>query len=1395
GPLIPKDSQKESKEEKIPPPPGGGEAVALNQGDSSPTQSVADIPLPPGGGGFVPLTEGEEKPAYSVVGEQEGGKVVEWNIPDDPSKPVEKQLSPEDLSKSGIPPPPDGGDVVEIIQPPSMEKKPEGVPDEGQELKPGQWKGADGLIYSPGKLQTKEEFQEQWKKNLQESATERQKRIDQSIKVDLNKRMFPRVDALTMEMFLKPASVFARGLSGIPIAGEGLGDLADQMTQFSNGYERAAAEYDKKGWLPESIPRVTRGLATTLPGAVLSGAAAGPYGMIAYGATDAMNQAAVAGADKGLTGNALRSYVMTEGAANAVPYIIAQRFGMGGLINRFSGKGPEITNGLMGALKQYGIETVEQLHPAVASAIGHNITSAIYGVESDAAKPGELFKAAMEATVNTLAMGAAGFGIHALTSKLPGQKVPLRMPDDMDKVNKIMEASGSERVPSRKEWREMGLPSEYGRSRSQRRENLKVLSEEYYDHLAKGVPEQYHVPQTYVDSIRNESLILKQPEWKQENLIELYPAQGDTPAIQGEFLGRVNGKKVYAVEIDKINQRFEPYDINKNFNEAGNHSRYDYIPENEYWVSRSVEKSELPHWMAREAIEDSLMSAHPGLLYDKPTTGHPIPARDIANTTEWGWIENSPNGDVRLQTSQPEIVPPKGVEPEGVAKLMQEESGAMVPEKILAKIKEKADEVRNSWHKTDAAVDIVREKDSADNKASLRAIEMKNEIGHAYARSEGQKKLVPTKWGEMAMPYMGESLVKGGRSYLLREQAKLESIKDPTKVQRDQKVAIQYALDNETALRPAAMKAKEVWDEDWGLLASSGIDVKARQDFAWPRDWKQQPTEYPTIFPEHSTGAKKTALHERQFETYADAIVAGMEPKGSPLEIAETRLRNNRSLENNQAWVESGKYTIDPLSKLPVLAELTKNEKGEMKPPKGYSVGFVGNKPFGILDGYVPVYRAVTGSSYITEGQLGKGVMWTVGLNKQVATLLDSFHLGKVSFFGSFIDPRSVIGFKRGKTALENSRSELIEMARRGEISKAMLPEMLEDNRITKIGVSEGFNAARVYDNYGKEIVKDFFHLGGFNSFIFENYQRGVMSKAFCIEFKRTKAMLPELTEQQVARRVAKDINTRFGQFGRQGFFKSQTGRDISRILFFAPQWLEGLVKSEIRSITGLKETASYALHGRLVYNSLVKQAATGLVSMFVGAQILNYLLNGKPTWENEEEGIGAKMSAKIPGIGKGQPGFLWNPLGQVAPCAHRMMNYMEKKGNVLEAAEQFMKAKMGFVPRTVYNAAVEGHKDHSALSASKVALESMIPLPIAAQAVGSAFRSTEAGQIREEYPGQIGKQIFSSAGIDVDVARTPEQRMRNLANEFREKQVGRHGVVAPPKGEYTPDPSLSELT
>jgi len=540
----------------------------------------------------------------------------------------------------------------------------------------------------------------------------------------------------------------------------------------------------------------------------------------------------------------------------------------------------------------------------------------------------------------------------------------------------------------------------------------------------------------------------------------------------------------------------------------------------------------------------------------------------------------------------------------------------------------------------------------------------------------------------------------------------------------------------------------------------------------------------------------------RSFPTYAEGIAGGFTPHSlNGVDLLGARVASGQRVLNEARWVHGLRAMTDPKLDLPIATDViwkARRPKGvprdttgaeptpeeiaasaparmEATAPPGYTVVELGDLRIALLRDYKGLFTDLTAASWARGGGIRAGLLKGAALSKHITLLFDTFHLGRLAFWKTVITGKPTYG--RGVTLLDYTQADIAEMVQRGELPAAYGKELSANKAKLDLGLQQGFNIGSVADNLHAEWIQKLPLLGDFNKWLFGQYQRGAMAESFLIEFERTRRMLPTFTDAQVARRVAVDLNTRFGNLGRQGVFRSKTGQDLARLIFLAPQWNESLIRSEISSVVQLGRAPIESFQQRrLVAGTLLRATGTFLIGQFIANQLINYATRGKPTWDNEEEGFGPKISAWVPDVIGNGPGFFLNPMSIAAEITHLVLQKLERAGGTAGAADQILKGRLSAPARAV--AIFATHKDALGRSLREPEVwpaigKALIPVPIAGGAIAAAAKQVVTGQPSEQFPGQFQKQVMGSFGVKTDQAPSPEQRMRTLAREFnREKGI-----------------------
>lgn len=698
------------------------------------------------------------------------------------------------------------------------------------------------------------------------------------------------------------------------------------------------------------------------------------------------------------------------------------------------------------------------------------------------------------------------------------------------------------------------------------------------------------------------------------------------------------------------------------------------------------------------------------------------------------------------------------------------------------------DTIRNLWmnHKPREAAAYTR--DAGDNAAHLFARTQTSNVTGPLRRTFGKQQ----ELADQALSFAIESgLTQEGldaaREKVLTSQAD-GSLK---KMAVD---AIDFAKYNLDKLRPIAIEYRRLTGQQLRAERAHDIPTLEYENYVpHVQDIESEGGLLSTGPSGEATGFERKRTHP----TFADSIAANVKPESlSASKLLQHRIANGQRLINRKLWVEGLKQLkLDDGSPFAVKPNWVTRADGKQYPqaPTGYKIEFVGIEPIAIRQGMERLFRSLTRPSWWSDSTPTEVVRSLTQGGKSAALLFDTFHLGRISFWDSLIKSLGVKTFelpipewakgKKAITVLDTSPRELRRMAKAGEIPNEWLDDLLEAKRQTGLAIQTGFNIGRVSDALYSDLVDKIKPIGGFRKWLFEDYQRSAMMEGWRLEFQRRRMGRPDESELDSARYVSKVLNTRFGNLGRQGVFKSRTAQDTARFLALAPQWNEALVRSEAGALAEMGRFALDTAQGERLYAGLLMRAVGGmLLAQFAANQIINISTRGYPTWQNPEEGVGAKLSAWIPDlIGKG-PGFFLHPAGLAAETTHLLTKAYERTSDSRDTLMSYLRSRTSTTMRPVLTFITKQDFMGRTLKPGTVweqMAKDAVPTPIGAGALYQAGKAVVTGKREETFPGQIQRQIMSSVGVKTDQAPSPETRIGAMAKEFNAKK----GIEA--KGEF----------
>jgi hypothetical protein len=695
---------------------------------------------------------------------------------------------------------------------------------------------------------------------------------------------------------------------------------------------------------------------------------------------------------------------------------------------------------------------------------------------------------------------------------------------------------------------------------------------------------------------------------------------------------------------------------------------------------------------------------------------------------------------------------------------------------------------------------ISANRDAVEGKANLYAAESKNEIRDSINRFETDKAKQST--AEDALRFYIES-DNGNATQLKKMREKIAaSTKASPKWKQRALDAIDYAAANGSKLKEPSDRFRRIMGEQLGAEKGVGLPTLERDNYV-PR---QQDVEDGSWLEPRTGGGSLTAAASRKnrsFETTADSVAAGIDPKTlNAVDSMTARLKAGMGAVHLRSWHKALYDMHDPATKAPVAMKPERVERADgsyyYQPPKGYSLESLGNAPVAIKKEYAGLVSALTDPSWWEKNKVTILAQKANANAKAFTLAVDTFHLGRLAFRSTAINMSHPQGFKvkptyqKGLLLADHSAAEITRMAASGEIPKENLQAYLEKKKTLDKLVSVGYNIGSVSDAMHQEMIQSMPILGTVNKFIFQKFQRGAMAEAGILEFNRQRLDNPKLTDEQVARKVSKELMTRFGNLGRQGLFKGKTAQDTMRMMFLSPQWNEGLIMSEIGGVKQIGQAALNLAQGKKAAMGLLgREMITTGISLFVANQIVNQITRGKFTWENPEEGWGAKISAWIPDKLSGSSGFFFNPMGLAAETSHLLLNTYERANNTYDPLINYLRSRASATTRALWTFFTGKDYLGRTLKPSdrwEKSAEDALPAPISGGSAIRVAKGIATGGKTEKFPGEFQKQAMQSFGVRTDKAPSPEQRISGLAHEFNIA----HGKEQRPPGEIS---DYQELT
>lgn len=593
-----------------------------------------------------------------------------------------------------------------------------------------------------------------------------------------------------------------------------------------------------------------------------------------------------------------------------------------------------------------------------------------------------------------------------------------------------------------------------------------------------------------------------------------------------------------------------------------------------------------------------------------------------------------------------------------------------------------------------------------------------------------------------------------------------------------------YALANFDRLNPHADAMRQLDTELMAKADAGGVDVDQRQNYVTHAyDQATMPgAGRPIVLSKgKGSGLGRQFKKQRMFETYADAIEAGYIPQN--FDIADLWQHHVKQVEGaigQRAWIDAMRKVENPATGAPIVTDLIRQPKGTFVAPRGYvSMNLFGHHV--AVDEFIePIVRKLSSPSDVPLT-----LMQIQAKAKHSLLAFDLMHGNRM--IARQLAGSKTIGYGRSLAMLKYADRDLAEAVKQGEITQPEADWAKANRESLQALVNNGLNVGRVADALYRDVVKHVPIISHVNELIFGKLSRAAITEVALHKLNQNRASFPELTEQQILRKSAKESNELIGNLGRQGLWKSQTFQDLARLVFLAPQWVEGMARTELRTGKQISDVPVDIIKGKGIrLGTTAKTMGVGLALHFAINQLINMASRGKPTWENEEPGH--KLDAYIPDKMEGSTGFWMSPMGLYAELTHDAIRLHRREGNISDTVGDILNNKLAFAGRGA-KVMLEGKTFYGKPLPTDMervveAGKAMLPTPLIGRSLISKgidavpLSDADKTQIRDllnarEYKGQSERQLISLLGAKIEPVESAQAEIYDAAKAFKRE----HGI------------------
>jgi hypothetical protein len=449
---------------------------------------------------------------------------------------------------------------------------------------------------------------------------------------------------------------------------------------------------------------------------------------------------------------------------------------------------------------------------------------------------------------------------------------------------------------------------------------------------------------------------------------------------------------------------------------------------------------------------------------------------------------------------------------------------------------------------------------------------------------------------------------------------------------------------------------------------------------------------------------------------------------------------------------------------------------------------------------FAPLVRNLTKPSVIEDWPVTGAALRVSQRLKHSLLVGDFFHLGRMEAY-AMATTRGFPNYRAPVSLLDFKEGNLQEAVNKGLLSQkdvdwAMGKVPFGKETITRRELAKRFyseaalNVGRIQDALYKDLITNLtpgagpvrtaVHAvvdptaGRYNRFLFDELTRGFMTDAAVKSFERYAKANPDADPNLLMKDISRDVNNFFGNIGRQGWMKSKTMQDGARLIWLAPQWVEGLLKKELVAYSRPVTAFSRMKRGLPPMGVMGSGIGGGMVFLYGLTQAINLITRGHPTWMNPEPG--RKHDAWIPNFGDEKGAGNWfSYTGLFNEMVDHVGEQMKSRKTFMEAVDQVAGNKESPLFRAGLIAAGAvppiGGKPTTSIGQLKAAGEQVLPVPITFGRMARAGAHTVApSMVSPPPPGIAERQAFASLGFKLHAGKTKVTEMfekgRNYAKD-----------------------------